>query len=172
MQQDYPGWVQRRLETRDTKPAAELGRPAGQAPGPKTFVSEGAEFEGRLRLRESFRIDSEFRGEIVSEGTVTVGETAGVEAKIRAREVIISGAVVGEVSASRRLIIRSSGRLHGDVETPCLEVERGAVFNGRMTMVRPEVAARADASAWRRIERPSPHADSAAGPSDASAVRP
>lgn len=155
MQQNHTGWVQRQLGTGDTKAATDPGTPEGRARGHKTFVFEGAEFEGTLRLRESFHIDSEFRGEIVSEGTVTVGETAGVEAKIRAREVIISGAVVGEVFASRQLIIRSRGRLHGDVETPCLEVERGAVFNGRMTMVRPEVAARADASTWQRIERPS-----------------
>ena len=172
MQQDHPGWVRRPLGTRDTRPAAEPGRPEAEASGHKTFVFEGAEFEGTLRLRESFQIDSEFRGEIVSESTVSVGETAGVEAKIRAREVIISGAVVGEVSASRRLIIRSSGRLHGDVETPCLEVERGAVFNGRMTMVRPEVAARAHARAWLRVERPSAYASPATAPTDTSARQP
>jgi len=169
MQQDHPRWVQRRLGTPDTKPAAEPARPEGQAPGHRTFVFEGAEFEGTLRLRESFRIDSEFRGEIVCEGTVTVGETAGVEARIHAREVIISGAVVGEISASRQLIIRSRGRLHGDVETPCLEIERGAVFNGRMTMVRPEVAARADARGRPSIEPPSAYAGPATILADTSA---
>jgi cytoskeletal protein CcmA (bactofilin family) len=168
MGQNRTGWVQRQLGTEDTKPAAEPGTPEGAAQHHKTFVFEGAEFEGTLRLRESFHIDSEFRGEIVSEGTVTVGEAAGVEAKIRAREVIISGAVVGEVSASRQLIIRSKGRLHGDVETPCLEVERGAVFNGRMTMVRPEVAARADANARPGIERTSAYAGPATAPTNTS----
>jgi cytoskeletal protein CcmA (bactofilin family) len=123
------GWVERTLDA-----ATEEHR---------TFVFEGAEFEGTLRLRENFRVDSEFRGEIVCDGTVTVGETGGVEATIRAREVVIVGAVVGNVYASRRLAILASGRLHGDVETPCVEIERGAVFNGRMEMVRPEVAARA-----------------------------
>ena len=172
MQQDHTGWVKKQLGTRDTKPAAEPGTPEGRARGHKTFVFEGAEFEGTLRLRESFHIDSEFRGEIFSEGTVTVGEAAGVEARIRAREVIISGAVVGEVFASRQLIIRSRGRLHGDVETPCLEVERGAVFNGRMTMVRPEVAVRADESARPSIERPSAYAGSATAPTNTSARQP
>jgi len=158
MQQDRAGWIQRQVGTQDTTPTAEPERREGRPNGHKTFVFQGAEFEGTLRLRESFRIDSEFRGEIVSEGTVTVGEAAGVEAKIRAREVIIDGAVVGNVSASRQLIIRSRGRLHGDVETPCLEVEKGAVFNGRMTMVRPEVSARADASTRQRDEQPSAYA--------------
>jgi cytoskeletal protein CcmA (bactofilin family) len=124
-------------------PAAAPELREGAAGVHKTFVFQGAEFEGTLRLRESFRIDSEFRGRIFSEGSVTVGEAAGVEATIRAREVIIQGAVVGNVSASRQLIIHAGGRLHGDVETPCLEIERGAVFNGKMTMFRPEAVARA-----------------------------
>jgi len=144
MQEDQTGWVQRRLETRDDGPETERRH---REDSPKTFVFQGAEFEGRLRLRESFRIDSEFRGEIESDGTVTVGELGGVEAQIRARIVIIRGAVVGDVSASRQLVIHAGGRLHGDVMTPCLEIEKGAVFNGRMTMVRPEVAARSAARA-------------------------
>ena len=160
MQQDRAGWVQRQLGNRDTTTTAEPDRSEGPARDHKTFVFHGAEFEGTLRLRENFRIDSEFRGEIVSEGSVAVGPAAGVEARIRAREVIIDGAVVGNVSASRQLVIRSGGRLHGDVETPCLEIEKGGVFNGRMTMVRPEVAARANANLPQRDERPNAYAGS------------
>jgi cytoskeletal protein CcmA (bactofilin family) len=162
MQQDRAGWVQKQLRTGETPTAAEPDRRERPAGGYRTFVFQGAEFEGTLRLRDSFRIDSEFRGEIISEGTVVIGEAAGVEAGIRAREVIIDGAVVGNVSASRQLVIRSRGRLHGDVETPCLEVEKGAVFNGSMTMVRPEVAARAKAGMRQRDERPGAHVGSAA----------
>jgi len=163
--------VQRRVDAGSGDAAAGSDRGDGRAEAPKTFVFQGAEFEGRLRLRESFRIDSEFRGEIESDGTVTVGEQGGVEARIRARVVIIRGAVVGDVSASRQLVIHAGGRLHGDVETPCLEIEKGAVFNGRMTMVRPEVAARAVAlagpagEAGRAAEAaPAPIASSAAQP--------
>jgi cytoskeletal protein CcmA (bactofilin family) len=154
MQRDRTGWVQRQVGSRGTQPAVQPDRREGQAGEHRTFVFQGAELEGTLRLRESFRIDSEFRGEIVSEGTVTVGEAAAVEAEIHAREIIIDGIVVGNVSARRQLILRASGRLRGDVETPCLEIEKGAVFNGRMTMVRPEVAARAKACARRGNEPP------------------
>lgn len=157
-------WVHRRVDAGSGDPAA--GGARGEAL--RTFVFQGAEFEGRLRLRESFRIDSEFRGEIESDGTVTVGEQGGVEARIRARVVIIRGAVVGDVSASRQLVIHAGGRLHGDVETPCLEIEKGAVFNGRMTMVRPEVAARAAAVAAREDAA----GRSAESPAAASAAQP
>jgi cytoskeletal protein CcmA (bactofilin family) len=124
--------------------ASEVPASGGAEPAEltRTFIDQGAAFSGTLRLHESLRLDAEFRGAIESEGTVVIGETAGVEADIRAREVVILGAVVGNVVATRQLTIRAGGRLHGDVETPCLEIEKHAFFNGRTTMARPERAAR------------------------------
>jgi cytoskeletal protein CcmA (bactofilin family) len=137
-------WVRKTLGAQ--APAAEP-EPAAAPESPvatsSTFIDTGAEFEGTLRLTGTFRIDADFRGEIVSDGTVIIGEGAGVEATLRAREVVIAGAVVGDVQASRLLSIRGTGKLHGRVETPCLEVERGALFTGSTAMAHPETARRA-----------------------------
>jgi cytoskeletal protein CcmA (bactofilin family) len=147
MEGDRSGWVRRRVgDAGASAPARGSGR--------ATFVDRGAEFQGTLRLREDFRIDGEFRGAIVSEASVIVGEAAAIEANVFAREVIIGGAVVGNVVASRQLILRAGARLFGDVETPCLQVEKGAFLNGRTTMVRPEVALRAKALPADPQERP------------------
>ncbi len=162
MEDDRSGWVQKRVPGGDAAAAAGGGR--------ATFVDCGAELEGTLRLREDFRIDGEFRGAIVSEATVIVGEAAALEAHVHAREVVIGGAVVGNVVASRQLILRAGARLHGDVETACLQVEKGAVFNGRTTMVRPEVAARAATRPTGPDERPADH--SRGGPLPANADGP
>jgi cytoskeletal protein CcmA (bactofilin family) len=126
--------------------SGEAAPPAGR-PESSTFIDEGAEFEGTLRLTGTFRIDAEFRGQIESDGTVIVGEGAGIQAHLKAREVIVAGAVVGDVEASRLLVLRSGARLHGQVDTPCLEVERGAVFNGSTRMTRPEQEVRKGAAA-------------------------
>ena len=83
-----------------------------------------------------------------------VGEAGGIESDIRAREIVISGAVVGNVYASRLLIIRNTGRLHGNVEAPCVEIEKGATFNGCTAMVRPEVAVRTAKAAGARDAQP------------------
>jgi len=147
MEDGRSGWVRKRIrETGAGEPARGNGR--------ATFVDRGAEFHGTLRLREDFRIDGEFRGAIVSEASVIVGEAAAIEADLFAREVIIGGAVVGNVVASRQLILRAGARLHGDVETPCLQVEKGAVLNGRTTMVHPQLALRAKNQAAEPDERP------------------
>jgi cytoskeletal protein CcmA (bactofilin family) len=140
MEHQQREWLKRPIgQSASEVPASGGAEPAELT---RTFIDQGAAFSGTLRLHESLRLDAEFRGAIESEGTVVIGETAGVEADIRAREVVILGAVVGNVVATRQLTIRAGGRLHGDVETPCLEIEKHAFFNGRTTMARPERAAR------------------------------
>jgi len=121
------GWERKPLDAPAVAPSLPL----------RTFIDPGAVFEGSLRLREDLQIDCEFRGEIQTDGTLVVGPSGCVEGNIRAREVVILGAVVGDVSARRQLTMRAGARLHGDIETACLEIEKHAFFNGRTKMLQP-----------------------------------
>jgi len=135
------------------EPAAEVATPAAapaadasaqeQAPPGSSRIERGCEMSGKLALERPLLIEGEFRGAIVSGSSVVVSESGSVEASIRARSVVIHGAVVGDVTASREVVVHAGARLHGDVETPSLVIERGAFFNGRTRMYRPEHAARA-----------------------------
>jgi cytoskeletal protein CcmA (bactofilin family) len=109
-----------------------------------TFIASGAIFEGILTLKGDFRIDTEFRGELETDGTITVGPEGTVVGDIRAREIVIRGAVVGNVSAPRQLIVEATGKLHGDIETACLEIRKHAFFKGSISMTQPQ--------AYRQIE--------------------
>ena len=137
--------------------ASALSQPAG-GPATGTFIGSDARFEGTLQLRGDFRIDSEFRGEIKTDGTLTVGETGSVEGDIHARQVEIRGAVVGDVFARRQLVVYSEARLHGNVETACLEIRRHAFFQGTTAMTRPQASTRAATSdpASLRSQAPAP----------------
>jgi cytoskeletal protein CcmA (bactofilin family) len=117
-------------ETGAAEPAAR--EPAG------TFIGSGALFEGTLRLKGDFCIESEFRGALTTDGSVVVGPAGSVQGDIHAREVLVQGAVVGNITARRQLVLRASARVHGDVETACLEIERHAFFQGRAKMTRPQ----------------------------------
>ena len=108
----------------------------------QTFIGGGALFQGTLTLKESITIDCEFHGSLVCEGTVIVAESGGVTANIEAREIDIRGAVVGNVTAKRLVLVRAGAKLHGDVVTPCFELERHGFFNGTTKMERPEIALR------------------------------
>jgi cytoskeletal protein CcmA (bactofilin family) len=120
--------------------AAEDGTLASEKTG--TFIGTGALFQGTLRLTGDFAIDSDFQGSLNTDGCLTVGPSGSVEGDINAREVIVEGAVVGNIAARRQLIVRANARLHGDIETACLEIDRYAFFNGRTTMTRPQADSR------------------------------
>jgi len=143
------GWekleVGRRLGRRG---AADEEAPKAPAVEDHTaFIHEGCEVEGSLSVENSLRVQGEFRGRIKAGKTVTVDERATVTGDIQARIVIIHGAVVGDVTASREVVIHATGRLHGDVKTPAFELERGAFLNGRTEMYRPERAIQAQRDA-------------------------
>jgi cytoskeletal protein CcmA (bactofilin family) len=121
----------------ETTPPKREGDPGTSTPD-VAIIERGVEMNGRLVVPQSLRIEGEFRGELESGSSVFVSESGAVEAPIRARTVEIHGAVVGDIVASREVVIHATGRLHGDVSTPSLVVVRGATFNGRTRMYRPE----------------------------------
>jgi len=115
------------------------GSPAPTGPGGLTaFIDQGSEFEGKLSFRDTVRIDGRFRGEISSENNLIVGESGEIEASIRSNTVAISGVVEGDVCAARKVILHKTARVTGNVETPSLVMEDGAVLNGQLKMVTTE----------------------------------
>jgi cytoskeletal protein CcmA (bactofilin family) len=147
MEKSWSGWQRKSVP-------GSVADPDTRAPGSSeagaerltTFFDDGCEVNGRLIVKTSIEIDGEFRGVIESDEAVTVGTEAAIEGDIRARSVQVRGAVVGDVAASREIVIHATGRIHGDVSTPCLVVERGAFFNGRTRMYRPELVARTNST--------------------------
>ena len=155
-------WRRVVLGTAGGTQAAEAPRAAEAAPREEDFarVERGVEMSGRLATERPLRVEGEFRGEIRSASLVLVTESGTVEAPIRARSVEIRGAVVGDVVATREVVIHATGRLHGDVEAPSLVIVRGAFFNGRTHMYRPERnASQVDAAASDSEPAPAPSQD-------------
>jgi cytoskeletal protein CcmA (bactofilin family) len=109
------------------------------------FIGEGSEIEGKYTFSGTLMLNGRFRGEIISNDILIVGEKGLVNASIRAGVVQISGEVVGNVNATERVELLGKARVYGDVEAPIVVVEAGVLFEGhcRMTKARPqEVVAR------------------------------
>jgi len=108
---------------------------AARDPGGLTaFIDRGSDFEGKLSFQDTVRIDGRFSGEITSENTLIVGESGEIQAKIRSATVAVSGTVEGDIVATKRLVLHKTARVNGNVETSCLVIEDGAVFNGQVKM--------------------------------------
>ncbi len=101
----------------------------------KAFLGKGAEFVGKLIFSGNVRIDGDFQGEIVGEGSVDIGQGAQVKANMTVGSVYIGGDVQGSIQVKEKINIHSTGRLYGDVKTPVFVMEEGSVFDGRSHMV-------------------------------------
>ncbi len=66
---------------------------------PEPAIAPNAEFKGLLHLRGPARIDGRIDGEVIAAGTVWIGETGRVRARVEAEEVVVAGELEGEVRA-------------------------------------------------------------------------
>ena len=98
------------------------------------FIDQGSEFEGKLSFKDTVRIDGLFRGEIQSENTLLVGETGEIDAIIRSQTVVVCGRVTGNITADRQVVLHKGARVDGDIDTPSIVIEEGAIFNGVVSM--------------------------------------
>lgn len=100
----------------------------------KAFLGPGSQFEGRMVFNEIVRLDGAFRGEIASNDTLIVGDTAEIQAEVTVGTLILSGRFKGNIKAVSRVELRAPAHVEGTIETPALSVEDGVMFNGSVTM--------------------------------------
>ena len=162
MSEESLQWGWKKIDVTESQPgAAEPEAAPDPTRARSTFIASGALFEGTLRLTGDFQIDSDFRGELRTDGKVVIGPDGSVEGDIHANEVEILGAVVGDVSARRELVLRAGARLHGKVTTACLEIERHAFFTGETVMTEPQRHSRAESRDVAPVDAPASHSGAA-----------
>lgn len=124
--------------------------------GGGTVVSGDAEFKGMLR------IDGRFTGRVRSEkGSLIVSAGGVVEANIEVASAKINGTVNGDINATGRIELGRSARVHGNLQTPALVIEEGAVFEGSCRM---QTQPRPEAAKTTKAETPRPVAAAATQP--------
>ncbi len=138
--------------------------PAVRTVSPSTSVDASSEFEGRLRCRETLRIDGRIKGEVECEKSVLVGEGARVQANIAADEVQISGFVEGNIAARRKITLERTAVVTGDLTTPGIVIEEGAKLKGRI-VIGSDTEAEADSESAKDAKKgPSSRKPQAASP--------
>jgi cytoskeletal protein CcmA (bactofilin family) len=101
------------------------------------FLGVNTEFEGKLSFTGAVRVDGRFKGEIITKGTLIVGELAVIESNVFASHIIVNGEIRGNITAEKRMEINSSGKVSGNIQTPVLVIDEGVVFNGNCSMEKP-----------------------------------
>jgi cytoskeletal protein CcmA (bactofilin family) len=115
--------------------------PASVGGASDLLLGQGAEFEGKLTFAGTVRIDAKFKGSIVTNDVLVVGEHARIDADITCGTVMVYGEVNGNIKAKTAVELHHPAKLRGNVETPSLMIEKGVVFQGESKMGQPEKAA-------------------------------
>ena len=133
---DFMARGERGVEAVEAMPRPVLP-PVQSAPrtvSPSTSVDASSELEGRLRCKQTLRIDGYIKGEVECEKAVLVGEGARVFASIAADEVRIAGTVEGNIAARRKITLERTAIVIGDLTTPGIVIEEGAKLKGRIVI--------------------------------------
>lgn len=100
----------------------------------EAFLGRNTSFEGKMGFEGMARLDGKFDGEIFSGDILIIGENATINAEINVDTLVVDGKVSGNVSASGKIEIHSTGKLHGNISTPTLVIDEGGVFDGTCKM--------------------------------------
>ena len=98
------------------------------------FLGRNTEFEGKLSFSGTVRIDGRFKGEIRSDGTLIVGDSAVLEADIQVPHLVVCGEVRGNLYAAEKVEIHPPGKVFGNVQAPAVVMDEGVVFEGSCRM--------------------------------------
>ncbi len=104
-------------------------------PGPGTIIGANVKLVGALRDVNDITVHGSVDGEVHSEKTVTIGETATVKGPVTGAVVTVSGTVRGSIDADSRLEILPTGKVNGNIATKDLIIRSGAVFVGKSAMI-------------------------------------
>jgi len=140
--------------------APQVAPPVQQAaPAPKNAVSivcKGITIRGEVTGDEDLQIDGELSGSVKLVGArVSIGPEGRVAGNITAREIIVRGTLKGNLRASERILMGSTGRWEGDGVSPRLAIEEGATVRGNLEVAdSPEKKAAAAPPPTPKVEKP------------------
>jgi cytoskeletal protein CcmA (bactofilin family) len=140
------------------------------------FVGNGTTLNGEANFKGMLRVDGTLSGRVSSaDGTLIVSTNGRVEANIEVAVAQIYGTVQGDITASKRIEMGRVAKVTGNIQTPALIIENGALFEGSCRMVQskeqsdkhPGGDKKAETAAASAASKPSP-----SGPSTSSSYSP
>ena len=123
--------------TQSDDTSSDMANQTGTVQDQVNLVGEGTVFEGTVRAKSDVRASGRIIGTLEVEGKTMIAEEGTVEGEIIATNAEIAGQVQGEIHVEERLVLKSTARVDGKIETDRLVVEEGAQFTGECEMGTP-----------------------------------
>ena len=121
------------LRERSQTNSSPAPRSQGDERRATAWIGQDVVIEGRIISSQDLRIDGRVEGTIeVGNHVLMIGASATVKANLDARSILISGTVIGNVTATDRVDLQATGSVEGDISSPRLVIIDGAVVKGKV----------------------------------------
>jgi cytoskeletal protein CcmA (bactofilin family) len=130
-----------------TSPSPATATPTPQRTAPRPTgqparLGPSLSCEGKLKGDEDLVVDGRFNGELhFPAHMVTIGADGRVEGEVFASAIVVEGEVRGNLAATEQILVRASGKVHGDLRAPRVALDQGCRFKGAIDM-EPQTAGR------------------------------
>jgi len=107
-----------------------------------------ASMQGTLAFKDpvNLRINGKFEGKLETKGRLTIGEHAVVKADIVGENITIAGKVNGDITAEHAIKLVQPACVIGDIKTPALHIDEGAILEGHCNMILEGKSPQSDAA--------------------------
>lgn len=99
-----------------------------------SIIAPGMKVVGDCETDGTLRIEGAVQGSVRAAKAVVIGREGLVIGDVITQDAVVSGRVEGSVTAQSRLELQATCQIEGEVHTPRLQLEEGAVFNGSVNM--------------------------------------
>ena len=101
-----------------------------------SLIGAGTSIDGDLNFSGGMRIDGQVNGNVVAAqgkpSTLVLSEHAQVNGEVNVTHLVINGSITGSVFASEYMELQSKAKVNGDVNYTTLEIQLGAIVEGRL----------------------------------------
>ncbi len=105
------------------------------------FVGNGTVLTGETNFQAMLRVDGHLTGKVASDsGTLIIGSTGRVDANILVAAAMINGTVNGDIVATEKIELGRTARVVGNIKSPRLLIEDGAILEGNCSMMKSKEA--------------------------------
>jgi cytoskeletal protein CcmA (bactofilin family) len=116
-------------------------------------IGKGLVVRGELSGEGNIELGDQFEGKIYLRGNVVVLEGASIQSDISATEIVVAGAVRGNLMATEKVEFLSTGRLFGNVRSKVLVVREGGRVSGRILSGAPSIPTEEFAKIAEQVRR-------------------
>src|SRR5271168_4414335 len=106
----------------------------------KNVLNSDVEIKGNLKFAGELTFEGKLEGEITTDGTLNLGDSAVITGNISAQTVVVRGKVNGNITAKEKIEIKAKAEVFGDIRDTKLAIAEGVTFVGK-TEVNPNKVA-------------------------------